>query len=75
MGGRPEGCWLPAGAKADYYLIVGTEDELVKAFASAGWVHVDRSVEETVLTGVMDSIEKKDYLTMPMSTLYLFNPA
>lgn len=54
-------------------LIVGTQDELVQAFMSAGWVQVDRSVQETVLTGLLNSLAKKDYLTMPMSTLYLFH--
>jgi LssY C-terminus len=54
-------------------LILGTEDQLVAAFKAAGWVHVDSSVTETALTGVLDSLEKKDYLTMPMSTLYLFH--
>ena len=56
-------------------LIVGTEDELVRAFTAAGWVHVDSSVQETVLAGLVDSLQKKDYLTMPMSALYLFNRA
>jgi LssY C-terminus len=54
-------------------LILGTEDEVVHAFTSAGWVRVDSSVESTVLNGLVDSLEKKEYLTMPMSTLYLFN--
>ncbi len=54
-------------------LILGTEDQLVAAFKAAGWVQVDSSVKETALTGVLDSFEKKDYLTMPMSTLYLFH--
>jgi hypothetical protein len=53
-------------------LIVGAQDQVVQAFAAAGWVQVDRSVQETVLTGLLNSLEKKDYLTMPMSTLYLF---
>lgn len=53
-------------------LIVGSENQLVKAFTSAGWVKVDSSVQNTVLSGFVNSIEKKDYLTMPMSTLYLF---
>ncbi|HXX18602.1 MAG TPA: LssY C-terminal domain-containing protein [Candidatus Acidoferrum sp.] len=53
-------------------LIVGTEDQVVATFKAAGWVHVDSSVGGTVLTGLVDSLEKKDYLTMPMSTLYLF---
>jgi len=36
-------------------------------------VHVDSSVKDSVLAGFVDSIQKKDYLTMPMSTLYLFD--
>ena len=54
-------------------LILGTEDQVVATFNAAGWVHVDSSVGDTVLTGLLDSIEKKDYLTMPMSRLFLFN--
>jgi hypothetical protein len=54
-------------------LIVGTEDEMVKAFTTAAWVKVDKSVESTVMSGLMATFEKKDYLTMPMSTLYLFD--
>jgi len=53
-------------------LIVGSESELTAAFAAAGWVRVDSTVEETVLSGLLTSLEKKDYLTMPMSELYLF---
>ena len=56
-------------------LIVGTQDEVVQVFTAAGWVHVDSSVKDSVLAGLVDSIEKKDYLTMPMSTLYLFKRA
>jgi hypothetical protein len=56
-------------------LIVGTQDELVKAFTTAGWVHVDSTVKGTVFAGLLDSLEKKDYLTMPMSVLYLFKRA
>lgn len=53
-------------------LIVGSEDELLKAFTAAGWVKVDTSVKTTVITGLLNTLEKKDYLTMPMSPLYLF---
>jgi hypothetical protein len=35
-------------------------------------VQVDKSVQETVLAGLIDSLSKQDYLSMPMSTLYLF---
>jgi hypothetical protein len=54
-------------------LIVGTEQEVVKVFITAGWVQVDQSIESTVLAGVLNTLDKKDYLTMPMSTLYLFD--
>lgn len=54
-------------------LIVGTQDQLVQAFTTAGWVQVDKTVGNTALNAVLDSLEKKDYLTMPMSTLFLFN--
>jgi hypothetical protein len=54
-------------------LLVGTQEQVVQVFARAGWVQVDRSVQDAVVNAVIDSLEKKDYLTMPMSTLYLFD--
>jgi hypothetical protein len=64
----------PQGLPGDMVnvLMVGTEDELVQVFTAAGWVKVDSGVQNTVVTAIFDSLEKKDYLTMPMSTLYLF---
>ena len=53
--------------------VIGSQAQLEKVFRAAGWVRVDSSVENSVLNAVMDSFEKKDYLTMPMSTLYLFD--
>jgi hypothetical protein len=53
--------------------LVGTQDQMVQAFTTAGWVQVDKEVKNAVLTALMNTLEKKDYLTMPMSTLYLFN--
>jgi hypothetical protein len=54
-------------------LILGTQDEVLKAFTTAGWVKVDNTVKSTALNAALQSFEKKDYLTMPMSILYLFN--
>jgi hypothetical protein len=56
-------------------MIVGTQDQVVQVFASAGWVEVDKSVRNTAMNAVLNSLEKKDYLTMPMSTLFLFDRA
>lgn len=52
--------------------IVGTQAQVERVFARGGWVQVDRSVENSVMNAITDSLEKRDYLTMPMSTLYLF---
>ena len=54
-------------------LLIGSEDEVVKVFTTAGWVKVDKSVGSTLKAGLLDTFEKKDYLTMPMSILYLFD--
>ena len=56
-------------------LIVGTQDQVVQVFTTGGWVQVDKSVRSTAMNAVFESLEKKDYLTMPMSVLYLFDRA
>jgi hypothetical protein len=43
-----------------------------KVFTTAGWVKVDANVTETLLHGVLESLSKESYVTMPMSPLYLF---
>jgi hypothetical protein len=64
----------PAGNPGDMVnlMIVGTQDQLVQTFTAAEWVQVDKTVHETALNALVGSLEKKDYLTMPMSTLFLF---
>ncbi len=52
--------------------ILGTKDELVNVFTAAGWVQVDKTAKSSVMTGLEATLVKKDYLTMPMSTLFLF---
>jgi hypothetical protein len=44
-----------------------------KVFTAAGWVKVDADVRGTVLHGILESVSKESYLTMPMSPLYLFD--
>jgi hypothetical protein len=65
----------PAGKPGDMVnvLIVGTQDQMLNVFTTAEWVQVDKTVGNTALNALMDSLEKKDYLTMPMSALFLFN--
>src|SRR3989449_259600 len=57
------------------FVIVGSEQQVQSAFEAAGWRLADKSVEEAVINVVLVTYEKKDYLQMPMSTLYLFNHA
>ena len=57
------------------FVIVGSEQQVQSAFEAAGWRLADKSVEEAVINVVLVTYEKKDYLQMPMSTLYLFNRA
>src|SRR5713101_1561794 len=54
------------------FLLIGSEDAMQKVFTAAGWVKVDADVRGTVLRGILESISKESYLTMPMSPLYLF---
>jgi len=54
------------------FLILGDEDQMKKVFTTAGWVKVDANVESAVVAGIIASISKESYLTMPMSPLYLF---
>jgi len=54
------------------FLILGSETAMQNVFTSAGWVKVDSDVQNTILHGLISSLEKQSYLTMPMSQLYLF---
>jgi LssY C-terminus len=57
------------------FVIVGSEQQVQSAFEAAGWRLADKSVEEAIMNVVLVTYQKKDYLQMPMSTLYLFNRA
>ena len=54
------------------FLLIGTEDEVKTTFQAAGWVQVDRDVRDAIVQGLVASLSKQAYLTMPMSQLYLF---
>jgi hypothetical protein len=75
LGKIPRRISDPNGKPGDMVnvLIVGTEDQMVQVFTTAEWVQVDKTVKDTALNAVLYSLAKKPYLTMPMSTLFLFN--
>lgn len=55
------------------FLILGSEAAMQRVFTAAGWVKVDADVKDTFLHGLLGSLSKESYLTMPMSQLYLFH--
>lgn len=54
------------------FLILGSEAGMKQLFTAAGWVTVDADVKNAILSGVLGSLSKESYLTLPMSELYLF---
>jgi hypothetical protein len=54
------------------FALIGSQDQVEKAFQNAGWVKVDSSNQDAVVHGLVETLQHKAYLEMPMSTLYLF---
>ena len=54
------------------FVIVGSEKDVQAALDAANWHVADSDSKKAVLNALMETYESKDYLTMPMSTLYLF---
>lgn len=57
---------------ATNFLLIGSEHRILAALAAAGWAEVDKSKEAAVLNGVLAVLDKRAYLTLPMSELMLF---
>jgi hypothetical protein len=55
------------------FVIVGPQENMQAAFDAADWHVADLDSKESGLKAVMDTYEKKDYLQMPMSHLFLFD--
>ncbi len=54
------------------FVIIGSQKDVQAALDAATWHVADTNNEKAVLAAVEATYEKKDYLQMPMSTLYLF---
>lgn len=63
-----------AGNEGDMvnYGLVGTQAQVEAAFKAAGWVQVDKTVEDAVVHGILSTLSHEAYTEMPMSALYLF---
>jgi hypothetical protein len=54
------------------FVLVGTQDQVKEAFKAAGWVVADKNNQDAVLSALWATLQKNVYVTVPMSTLYLF---
>jgi hypothetical protein len=65
----------PAGSPGDRvnFIIIGSQDQMQSALKAAGWVTVDRNQKAAVLRGLISSLSKESYVTMPMSELRLWD--
>jgi hypothetical protein len=54
------------------FVLVGSQEQVQSALEAANWHVADVDNREAVLKAVLETYQKKDYLAMPMSQLYLF---
>lgn len=57
------------------FMIIGSEKHVISALEQGGWVRVDKSIKDTILRGVLASVSKQAYVTLPMSELLVFDRA
>lgn len=55
------------------FVIVGSEDEVKTALDASDWHLADVDSKEAGLKVILNTYQKKDYVEMPMSHLYLFD--
>jgi hypothetical protein len=54
------------------FVIVGSQKDVQSALAAADWHVADTNNTRAALNAVLQTYDSKDYLAMPMSTLFLF---
>jgi hypothetical protein len=54
------------------FVVAGAEQKVIEAFEAAGWVKVDKDTQSAILDGLIATLSKQAYLTLPMSVLTLF---
>jgi len=64
----------PGGNEGDLvnFVLVGSEKQVTEAFKAAGWVLPDKTNQQAVVSALIVTLQKQAYVTVPMSTLYLF---
>jgi hypothetical protein len=61
-----------AGDRVNFF-VIGSEEQVKLALQQGGWTKVDRNKKEAVVEGLLNSLSKQAYVSMPMSELYLFD--
>ena len=54
------------------FILVGSEEKVQAALTAAGWVVVDKTKKDAFLHGLITSLSRDAYVTLPMSELELF---
>jgi hypothetical protein len=54
------------------FVIVGSQESMQATLDAANWQVADTTKKQAVIDALLETYEDKDYLGMPMSTLYLF---
>jgi len=64
----------PGGNEGDLvnFVLVGTQKQVTDAFKAAGWILPDKTNQQAVVSAIISTLNKEAYVTVPMSTLYLF---
>ncbi len=57
------------------FVLIGSREQVLAALEAAGWQPVDRSTSEAILTAILVTLDKKVYVSLPMSELFLFDRA
>jgi hypothetical protein len=54
------------------FVIIGSQEQMESALKAAGWVSVDKTPADAVIRGLIASLSKEGYTTLPMSQLMLY---
>jgi len=54
------------------FFVIGSEDQVRTALDQGGWTTVDKTKKQAILDGLINSLSKQAYVSMPMSELMLF---
>ena len=57
------------------FVLVGDQKDVQAALDAANWHAADKGNSNAVFNAIRNTMDKKDYLAMPMSTLFLFGRA